>query len=235
MLPTTIILGAVYASITGRFIFFRLFRDSKHMHNHTVKGWLSWGGILRMFLSSLKGSANSLVVIWAVGFVVSQVIPFFSASKPITSVSRSANPTVLAVVGAVFDAFFGFMYWAVAWFYMRASDTAHGRRVRSRHWDLVLVMLNVGLFLMALGLCFSAPAHTLVCGILASNSKLARSRVRFLALPILSKSMVDFEPCRGRYGNCLIGKTPRCVGKIEAPPERKRARAARQLPGVTYR
>lgn len=46
MVPTIVILGAVYASITGRFVFFRLFRDSKHMYSHTVTGWMAWSGIL---------------------------------------------------------------------------------------------------------------------------------------------------------------------------------------------
>ncbi|KND87422.1 N amino acid transport system protein [Tolypocladium ophioglossoides CBS 100239] len=131
MLPTIVIHGALYASITGRFVFVRIFSDSKHMYSHTVTGWLSWGAIL--------------MVIWVLGFVVSQVIPFFSS--------------LLALVAAVFDAFFGFVYWGVAWFQMRSADKRDGRRVRSKEWDIVLVFFNG--FLILLGTFLFLVAGTI--------------------------------------------------------------------------
>lgn len=68
MIPTLIFLGVLYASVTSRFIFFRMFRNSReHIHNHTVLGWTTWSGIL--------------LVTWIFAFIISQVIPFFSARR----------------------------------------------------------------------------------------------------------------------------------------------------------
>ena len=46
MIPTIIFVGCLYASVTGRFVFFRMFRDSKHVTEHTVKGWIYWSLVL---------------------------------------------------------------------------------------------------------------------------------------------------------------------------------------------
>lgn len=67
MIPTIIFVGCLYASVTGRFIFFRAFKDSKHLKEHTIIGWASWGGIL---LAS-----------WILSFIIAEVIPFFSSRK----------------------------------------------------------------------------------------------------------------------------------------------------------
>jgi len=46
MIPTLIFLGVLYASVSARFIFFRIFEGTKHKTSHTVVGWASWAGIL---------------------------------------------------------------------------------------------------------------------------------------------------------------------------------------------
>ena len=64
-IPTIVFLGALYGSVTARFVFFRVFgRDSRHRYSNTLKGWGTWVGII---------AAN-----WAVAFVIAEVIPFFS-------------------------------------------------------------------------------------------------------------------------------------------------------------
>jgi hypothetical protein len=83
-LPTIIFLGSLYAvrlhycylflvfffsdypikSVSARMIFFRLFKNSRHLHSNTVTGWSAWVGIL--------------AASWAVAFVIAEVIPFFS-------------------------------------------------------------------------------------------------------------------------------------------------------------
>lgn len=67
MIPTILFLGCLYASVTGRFVFFRAFRGSRHMKEHTFTGWLAWGSIL--------------LVTWIAAFIISQVIPFFSSRE----------------------------------------------------------------------------------------------------------------------------------------------------------
>lgn len=46
MIPTLIFLGVLYASVSARFIFFRIFEGTRHKSSHTVVGWAAWGGIL---------------------------------------------------------------------------------------------------------------------------------------------------------------------------------------------
>ena len=48
MIPTLIFLGVLYASVSARFLFFRIFQNAKHhIHDHTVVGWATWATILR--------------------------------------------------------------------------------------------------------------------------------------------------------------------------------------------
>lgn len=49
MIPTLIFLGVLYASVSARFIFFRIFQNSRHKSEHTLIGWASWAGILCKF------------------------------------------------------------------------------------------------------------------------------------------------------------------------------------------
>jgi hypothetical protein len=46
MIPTLVFLGVLYASVSARFVFFRIFEGSSHKSNHTIVGWTSWAGIL---------------------------------------------------------------------------------------------------------------------------------------------------------------------------------------------
>lgn len=48
MIPTLIFLGVLYASVSARFIFFRIFEGTKHKTSHTVVGWAAWAGILAL-------------------------------------------------------------------------------------------------------------------------------------------------------------------------------------------
>ncbi|PNP57603.1 hypothetical protein THARTR1_02601 [Trichoderma harzianum] len=100
MIPTLIFLGCLYASVTARFVFFRAFRNSVHLHSHTVVGWGSWFGIL--------------LVTWIFAFLISQVIPFFSS--------------LLSVMSSLFDSWFGFIFWGVAYLRMRNTDKQVGRK-----------------------------------------------------------------------------------------------------------
>ena len=58
-IPTIVFLGSLYSSVTARFVFFRLFRNSRHLHSNTVVGWASWVGIL--------------AVTWILAFIISEV------------------------------------------------------------------------------------------------------------------------------------------------------------------
>lgn len=153
MVPTIIFLGCLYASVTGRFVFFRVFRGSRHVGEHTVFGWFAWAGIL--------------LVTWIMAFIVSQVIPFFSSRKLSlegagvdfkVKIPDCANPyfvTVLSVMCSVFDCWFGFIFWGVAYFRMRRADQSAGIH-RKGMLDVLSMGLNVviiiiGIFFLTVG------------------------------------------------------------------------------------
>lgn len=127
MIPTLIFLGVLYASVSARFVFFRLFDDTRHKGNHTVVGWASWAGIL--------------AVLWTMAFIIAEVIPFFS--------------DLLSIMSSLFDSFFGFIFWGVAYLRMRHQDYGPGfwKKRGLRGW--LGAILNVGLILV--GLFFLGP------------------------------------------------------------------------------
>jgi hypothetical protein len=94
MIPTLIFLGVLYASVSARFVFFRLFDGTRHKSSHTVVGWASWAGIL--------------AVTWILGFVIAEVIPFFA--------------DLLSLMSSLFDSFFGWIFWGTAYIRMRRAD-----------------------------------------------------------------------------------------------------------------
>lgn len=67
MVPTIVFVRCLYASVTGRFIFFRMFQDSRHLTEHTFKGWFWWVLVLLMT--------------WVFAFLISGIIPFFESCK----------------------------------------------------------------------------------------------------------------------------------------------------------
>ncbi|KEY68616.1 hypothetical protein S7711_05796 [Stachybotrys chartarum IBT 7711] len=121
MIPTIIFVGCLYASVSGRFVFFRMFKDSKHLTEHTIKGWLYWGLVL--------------LVSWAASFIIAEVIPFFSS--------------LLSVMSSLFNCWFGFIFWGLAYFRMRSADREAGRR-RQPVLDYLSVALNVVIMLTGL-------------------------------------------------------------------------------------
>ncbi|KAM7214249.1 amino-acid permease [Rhypophila decipiens] len=138
MIPTIIFLGVLYASVSARFIFFRIFRDSKHKSEHTVVGWGVWTGIL--------------LTTWILAFIIAELIPFFSS--------------LLSLMSSLFDSFFGFIFWGVAYFRMRKADgtlalsgkdtEGSGKVARFLLGSLNIFIIIVGFFFLTLGSYSSA-------------------------------------------------------------------------------
>ena len=128
MIPTLIFLGVLYASVSARFVFFRIFEGTRHKGNHTVVGWASWAGIL--------------AITWILAFIVAEVIPFFS--------------DLLSLMSSLFDSFFGFIFWGTAYFRMRKADYGPGwiqrRGIRGLSGFLLnVVIILIGLFMLTAG------------------------------------------------------------------------------------
>ncbi|KAJ5893994.1 hypothetical protein N7495_005685 [Penicillium taxi] len=141
MIPTLIFLGVLYASVSARFIFFRLFEGTRHKGNNTVVGWASWAGIL--------------AILWVFAWIIAEVIPFFSSLESLMS--------------SLFDSFFGFIFWG--WAYIQMSYDDYGPsfyKIRGiRGW--LGAILNVSLIFM--GLFFLGPGtYASVMGIIESDT-----------------------------------------------------------------
>jgi len=135
MIPTLIFLGVLYASVSARFVFFRLFAGTRHMGNHTLVGWASWAGIL--------------AVTWILAFIIAEVIPFFS--------------DLLSLMSSLFDSFFGWIFWGVAYMRMRNADYGPGwwktRGIRG-YWGAFLnaFIICVGFYFLSAGTYSSVAA-----------------------------------------------------------------------------
>lgn len=128
MIPTLIFLGVLYASVSARFIFFRLFEGSRHKSEHTVVGWAAWAGIL--------GAT------WLGAFIIAEVIPFFS--------------DLLSLMSSLFDSFFGFIFWGVAYIRMRRVDGGVNWLHEQSLYGYSMLALNIviiiiGLFFLVAG------------------------------------------------------------------------------------
>lgn len=128
MIPTLIFLGVLYASVSARFVFFRIFENSRHKSSHTVVGWASWAAIL--------------AATWVLAFIIAEVIPFFA--------------DLLSLMSSLFDSFFGWIFWGVAYIRMRAADYGPDfyRQRGFRGWFgfiLNVFIVLVGLFFLSAG------------------------------------------------------------------------------------
>jgi hypothetical protein len=124
MIPTLIFLGVLYASVSARFVFLQFFDGTRHKSQHTVVGWASWAGIL--------------AVLWILAFIIAEIVPFFSDLESIMS--------------SLFDSFFGFIFWGVAYLLMRAED--HGSSFYKERGIRGWIGVTVNLFLIAIGFYF---------------------------------------------------------------------------------
>ncbi|KAK3937723.1 amino-acid permease [Diplogelasinospora grovesii] len=128
MIPTLIFLGVLYASVSARFVFFRIFQNSRHRNDHTVVGWATWAGIL--------------FATWILAFIIAEIIPFFSS--------------LLSLMSSLFDSFFGFIFWGVAYFRMRKADggIALVKERTTRGYLLAglnILIILIGVFFLTVG------------------------------------------------------------------------------------
>jgi Transmembrane amino acid transporter protein len=139
MIPTLIFLGVLYASVSARFIFFRLFEGTKHKTSHTVVGWAAWAGIL--------------ACTWIGAFIIAEVIPFFS--------------DLLSLMSSLFDSFFGFIFWGVAYIRMRRVDGGVTWLKDATPYGYTMFAVNV--FIIIIGCFFlSVGTYTSVQSIIDS-------------------------------------------------------------------
>ncbi|EPQ55513.1 hypothetical protein GLOTRDRAFT_60231 [Gloeophyllum trabeum ATCC 11539] len=128
-LPTIIIAGVINGHVCAKLAFVRVFRMndgsvSPHMSSHTRTGWLSWIGIC--------------FAIWALAFIIAEVIPFFN--------------DLLGVISSLFASWFTYGISGIFWFHLNPPGTrwtTTGRKLQTIFWGCIVL---AGAFIMVAGL-----------------------------------------------------------------------------------
>lgn len=125
----TLVIGVIYANVSAKFIYFRIMGKSSHAHRNTVIGWGVWAVVM--------------AGIWAVAFIFSEVVPSMG--------------DFLSLLGAAFDSFFGFIFFAVAYWqlYKGKLFAGAGRTVMT---VIHVFVMCCGLFLLGPGLYAAVEA-----------------------------------------------------------------------------
>ncbi|PSK35898.1 hypothetical protein B9Z65_5713 [Elsinoe australis] len=71
-IPNFLIAGSLYAHTASKLVFVRIFRHSKHLHSHTLTGWLTW--------SALIFTMNAAAFVLAVGVPIFNYLIGLAAS-----------------------------------------------------------------------------------------------------------------------------------------------------------
>jgi hypothetical protein len=125
----TLVIGVIYANVSAKFVFNRIMGKSRHAHSNTVVGWGVWAAVM--------------AVIWIIGFIFAEVIPSMG--------------DFLSLLGAAFDSFFGFIYFAVAYWQLFRGQFFRGLS-RSVMTVVHIFVMGCGLFLLGPGLYAAVEA-----------------------------------------------------------------------------
>jgi hypothetical protein len=125
----TLVIGAIYANVSAKFIYYKIMGTSRHAHSNTAVGWGAW------FLV--------MAFIWVLAFIFSEVVPSMG--------------DFLSLLGAAFDSFFGFIFFAVAYWQLYRKNLFGGVGRTLMTLIHIFVMI-VGLFLLGPGLYAAVEA-----------------------------------------------------------------------------
>ncbi|KAK4686785.1 hypothetical protein P7C73_g3340, partial [Tremellales sp. Uapishka_1] len=125
----TIVIGVIYCNVAAKYIYGRLMKNSVHAHSNTKLGWGVWVAVV--------------TGIWALSFILGSVIPSMG--------------DFLSLLGAAFDSFFGFIYWALAYWHLYKTELFSGPR-RTVNTLVHIFMMACGLFLLGPGLYAAVEA-----------------------------------------------------------------------------
>lgn len=120
-----------YAAVVAKYLFVRFFGKTRHFANHTVVGWTGWTVIV--------------VCTWLFGWIIGEAIPFFS--------------TLISLLSALFDGFFGYIFWAAAFFQVRKGALWKAQSpTRKVETAFNVFLVPVGLFVFGVGIYTSVQA-----------------------------------------------------------------------------
>ncbi|EIM83528.1 uncharacterized protein STEHIDRAFT_101802 [Stereum hirsutum FP-91666 SS1] len=122
-IPTIVYLGSLYSSVTARFLFFRIFRDSEHKHSNTPLAWGVWAAII--------------AATWVLAFIIAEVIPFFS--------------DMLSLMSSLFDGWFGFIFWGMSYMVLYPGRLKWANYWRIAETLVNYLLIIIGLYILGAG------------------------------------------------------------------------------------
>lgn len=128
-IPTIVIAGVIYGHVAGKYIFGRIFRNTKHIVRRTKVSTLVW---VLMTLS-----------MWALALIIAESIPVFNS--------------LLGFVSALFVSWFSYGLPGIFWLWMQRGHWFDSR-ARICKFAANIVLLITGFLLCVLGLWASIEA-----------------------------------------------------------------------------
>ncbi|PWN41759.1 hypothetical protein IE81DRAFT_324256 [Ceraceosorus guamensis] len=128
VLVTSIIIGCLYGSVVAKYLFNRITLGTKHYNNNTVKGWIIW----------IACCAST----WVFGWIIGEAVPFFGV--------------LVSLMSALFDGFFGFIFWGKAYLSMNKGQLWKGQSIlRKAETIFNVFLIFAGLFVFGPG-CYTS-------------------------------------------------------------------------------
>jgi hypothetical protein len=125
-IPNFLIAGSLYSHTAAKLIFLRLFRNSRHLHEHTVTGWGTWTVLI--------------FIMNAAAFVLAVAVPIFSY--------------LIGIAAALFASWYTYGIAGAFWLHDSYHIGGQGTRAWKRHWMqtiLSVLTLAAGGFICVAG------------------------------------------------------------------------------------
>lgn len=89
-LPTIVVAGVIYGHVGSKYIYVRLFRGTRHMHERTLLSYGSWTAIL--------------IVLWVIAWIIAESVPVFN--------------NLVSLIAALFASWFTYGLAGFMWIYL---------------------------------------------------------------------------------------------------------------------
>ena len=121
-LPTILIAGVIYGHVASKYIFSRLFRNTKHVARRTNLSTVVWVGVT--------------AVLWAIAMVIAESIPVFNS--------------LLGLISALFVSWFSYGLPGIFWLWMHYGSWFKSWKQTLRFLPNAMLLLT-GILILGLG------------------------------------------------------------------------------------
>lgn len=129
-IPTIVIAGVIYGHVAAKYLFVRIFRDTKHLVQRTKLSTLVWFAIT--------------LGIWLISMVIAESIPVFNS--------------LMGLISALFVSWFSYGFPGIFWLWMHYGNWFNKGWKQTIKFIMNVVLTLTGLLLCVLGLWASIEA-----------------------------------------------------------------------------